>query len=145
MDFHTTDPQIASPFASTVYDPRDLQKKVAATMARARKHRMKIPEPGTFWEEPGHHGSGRQVSLRKARSIPLYTAAELKARVRESLRLPPIPQPKGLSGGTIALVAVGAIGTGVLIGVLWNRRKRALAGSPSRTSVSGYDLLGCTP
>lgn len=139
MDFQTTSPEVANPFASTVYDPRELQKRVDAIMARAEKRRAKIPAPGSYWEEPGHHGTGRQVILRKARAIPL----KLENKAREALRLPPLPRPRAnLSGGTVALVAVGAIGTGVLIGYLWNRaRKRELAGTPSL--VSGFDLLGC--
>jgi hypothetical protein len=145
VDFYATEPQDANPFASTVDDPRELQKRVLAVMERAERRRVRAPRPTAYWEEPGHHGTGREVVLRRARAIPLFNTAE--TRVRKALRLPPLPKPRpaSMSGGTIALVAVGAVGAGVLIGYLWNKRRRTLASSPPTTHVSGLELLGCEP
>jgi len=128
VDFHTTDPYLANPFASTVDDPRELQQRVLAVMARADRRRVRIPEPGAYWEEPGHHGMGREINLRQPPRQAVFDATKRRVQV-EPMRLPPLPaspRAEGMSGGTIALITIGAIGTMALAGYLWGRHKRKL-------------------
>ena len=145
MDVHTTQPDLANPFADTLDDPRELQRLIAAALEKATQRRANELAPRLYWEEPGLHGSKREIDLRsKLRAAP----SETRAKVLKALpyRLPPLPKRKRMSGGTIALISVGVLGAGLLAAYLVRRRKQQLAsGTHVGDDVCGFDLLGVGP
>lgn len=123
MAFHTTDPQYVNPFGSTAEDMRNMYARVEAAMSRARGRLAKIPRPGSYWEEPEIHGSGRQINLRGARGKLSDLTRKPAPR---KLRLPPMPR-KHFNAGHALLLGTVVVGVGAIAWLLYDRHKRKAA------------------
>jgi len=149
VNVHSTDRGWVNPFGSTVDDP----VRIEAALARAHRHkrRAKIPAPGSYWEEPGHHGSGRSANLRGARGRLADFTDEVTGRwERAARRLPPMPRKAVLAAPAVAITlgVVGAVGVGALVWYLVHKRKQTMAAShklgPAHVGddMSGLELWG---
>lgn len=134
--YSDTAPEMVSPFADT--DPRAISyEQVAAILERAHKRREAIPEPRAYWEEPGHHGSGREVHLRpRRRSIDNDVTGQW---VRVPMLLPPMPEQHS-NVGAVLLVGGLVVGAGALGWYLWKRHQKM--GPAHVGDFDGLDLLG---
>ena len=139
----TTEPYIVNPFSDTptADDPRELAKQIYLALGRARNRPPREP----LWEEPGLHGNGRQVNLRRGR-VP---AAQLQTsrypgasgRLPTSNILPPLPRRKMPAGQTAAIVIGGVAAVGLF--VWWMKKRHDAASTHVGEDACGFDLL-CT-
>ena len=139
----TTNPDIVNQFGETGVAPAQLRAQIESAWARigkAPKRRAYAPQ----WEDPGVHGSAKQVSLRGAR---LTSSAIGRGRqalpARARAVLPPLPT-RGMSAGKAALIAGAVLGAGALAWYLWKRRP-AVPTQPVAVGddYCGFDELGC--
>jgi hypothetical protein len=137
--FHdTTDPYIANPFAETADDPRELSRKISIALGRARKRLSGVREPDLFWEEPGLHGHGRQIDLRRGR-VPASQLTRRFPGASGSLNLPPPPSSMLTVGQTAAIVG-GAV---ALFGLLvWWMKKQHDKALTAHVGEDGLEFLG---
>jgi hypothetical protein len=138
----TTDPNLGHPYAPTVFDQRELLQRLEAAYARRARHEARTKrEPSLLWEEPGHHGEGRQARLRPTvlggekvqvkitpemllspRLNPVAKRAAYPKPSPVPAALPPRPEaaPGMLTTRNVA-IAAGVIGTAALGWYLWRR------------------------
>jgi hypothetical protein len=137
MDSQATKVDRVSPFADT-----------------ARKQRgwtvHKVPTPQAYWENPGLHGRGRQVSLRGTPTSPV-----VRPRKHEEItgRLPVRPSSSG-PGAVHVLLGVGAVvGIGAAL-YWWHKRQQSTSTTATTKSAGGkhshvgddycgFDDIGC--
>lgn len=138
MDYRTA--PHADPFADTADDPREVQRLIREAMARARRQRESPaapPLPRLVWEASGHHGTGREVSLRSSQR-PSRTAVGGRLR---STRLPPLPTQHARVYPALA-IAAAVLGLGALGWYLWRRHKSKQATTHVGAEFDGLELLG---
>lgn len=139
----TTNPDFVNQFASTgVANPAELQRQAAAAWQRISKAPRKPVYYEPQWEDPGLHGSAKQVSLRRTNmasgkirrarlTVPSYTA------------LPPMPQAHGMSAGHVVLIAgVAAVIAGGVAWYLWKRKPAAPATHVGELETETEDACG---
>jgi len=124
----TTNPDIANQFGATDVAPAQLRAQIESAWKRIGKAARKPVYYEPQWEDPGLHGSSKQVSLRGARlaSSPIGRG-RMAMPVRSSSALPPMPV-RGRSAGEVVLIAgVAAAVAGGLAYYLWKRRPAGAA------------------
>lgn len=139
----TTNPYAVNPFASTAdASPAEIRRQAEAVWQRISKAPKRPVYYEPQWEDPGVHGSGRQVALRSARlSSSKVGRGRLALPTRESSALPPLPS-RGMPAGKVLLIAsVAAVAAGGLVWYLWKHKPAAPAAHVGE-DLCGLDMLG---